>query len=154
MLGIKRILYSMTNPQKRKGTRWENDAVKLLNEAFPNTWRRVALSGAIGTVMNMPILKADIFGKYNHLSKRVVGECKVGYGGKQMTVHKDWFDHIQEVADESYSIPAVVLKFEKSRSGVRHIICLSFETWDELMRDMAEMHEELKDLHKRLNGDE
>jgi len=143
----------MTNPQKRKGTRWENDAAKLLNEQFPDVWHRVALSGALGTILDMPILMPDIYGEYKHLSKKVVGECKVGYGGKSMTIQKDWFDHIQDVAGKNYALPAVMLKFEKSRSGARHIICMEFEVWDEIMTEMAEMHHELIKAYEELNGD-
>jgi len=141
----------MPNPQKRKGTRWENDATKLLNEKFPNVWRRVAMSGALGTMLDMPILMPDMYGKYEHLSRKIVGECKVGYGGKQMTIQKEWFDGISEIAVKNYGLPAVMLKFEKSRTGVRHIICLDFETWDELMLEMAEMYRELSMLHEKVN---
>ena len=141
----------MPNPQKRKGTRWENDAKDLLNKKFPNVWRRIAMSGALGTMLNMPVLMPDISGKYEHLSQGIVGECKVGYGGKQMTIQKAWFDHIQSVAEKNYALPAVVLKFEKSRTGVKHIICLDFETWDELMLEMAEMYRELSTLHGKVN---
>ena len=141
----------MPNPQKRKGSRWEKDAEHLLNEKFPNVWRRVAMSGALGTMLNMPILMPDINGKYAHMSSGIVGECKVGYGGKQMTVHKEWFDGIREIAGKNYALPAVLLKFEKSRTGVKHIICLDFEAWDELMTEMAEMYHELLVLHEKVN---
>lgn len=143
----------MPNPQKIKGTRWERDSVKLLNEQFPDVWRRIAMSGALGTILNMPVLMPDISGKYEHMDKGIVGECKVGYGGKQMKIEKAWFDGIREIAEKNYgALPAVVLKFEKSRTGVKHIICLDFEAWDELMTEMAGMHHELRVLHERLNN--
>lgn len=137
------ICTMMSNPQKEKGSRWERDSAKLLNERFPGTWKRVAMSGALGTQLNIPVLMPDISGNYNHLSRNLVGECKVGYGGKSMTIQKDWFDHIQDVAEKNFALPLVVLKFEKSRSGVRHIMCMSFETWDALMSEMADMYHEL-----------
>lgn len=141
----------MPNPQKRKGTRWETDSVKLLNQKFPNVWRRIAMSGALGTMLDMPILMPDISGKYEHMSNGIVGECKVGYGGKMMTIQKDWFDHIRGVAAKNYAaVPAVVLKFEKSRTGVKHIICLDFEAWDDLMGEMESMHNELVVLHEKI----
>jgi Holliday junction resolvase len=140
----------MPNPQKIKGTRWERDSVKLLNKKFPDTWRRIALSGALGTMLDMPILMPDISGKYEHLDRKVVGECKVGYGGKQMKIEKEWFDGIREIAEKNYALPVVVLKFEKSRTGVKHIMCLDFEAWDSLMIEMAEMRHELLTLHEKL----
>lgn len=143
----------MPNPQKIKGTRWERDSVKLLNEKFPEVWRRIALSGALGTILNMPVLMPDISGKYEHMDKGIVGECKVGYGGKQMRIEKQWFDGIREIAGKNYgALPAVILKFEKSRSGVKHIICLDFEAWNDLMTEMAGMYHELLTLHERLNN--
>ncbi len=142
----------MSNPQQEKGTRWERDACKLLNVAFPNTWKRIAMSGAIGTQLDIPILRPDAVGEYTHLSRKLVGEAKVGYGGKSMTIQKEWFDGIDEIADENYALPVVILKFEKARTGVRHVMCLSFETWDELMQEMAEMHHELLIAYEKLNG--
>lgn len=141
----------MPNPQKIKGTRWERDSVKLLNGQFPDVWRRIAMSGALGTILNMPILMPDISGKYEHMDKGIVGECKVGYGGKQMKIEKAWFDGIREIAEKNYgALPAVVLKFEKSRTGVKHIICFDFEAWDELMGEMKSMHDELAVLHEKV----
>ena len=142
----------MSNPQKEKGTRWERDAVKLLNEAFPGTWKRIVMSGAIGTQLGMPILKPDAIGEYKHLSRKLVGECKVGYGGKQMAIKKEWFDKIKEIAEENFALPVVILKFEKSWTGVKHIICVDFETWDELMQEIAEMYHELLNVYEVLEN--
>lgn len=142
----------MGNPQKEKGTRWERDAVKLLNKAFPGAWKRIVMSGAIGTQLGMPILKPDAIGDYKHIPRKLVGECKVGYGGKSMTIQKEWFDGISEIADENFALPVVILKFEKSWTGVKHIMCMDFETWDELMRYMAEMYHELINAYEALEN--
>lgn len=142
----------MSNPQKDKGSRWERDACKLMNVAFPDTWKRIAMSGALGTQLDIPILRPDAIGEYTHLSRKIVGEAKVGYGGKSMTIQKDWWDGIEEIAEENYAWPVVLLKFEKAHTGVRHVICLSFDTWNELMQEMAEMYHELLLAYERLNG--
>lgn len=126
---------------KDKGNRWERDSVKLLNQQFPDVWKRIPGSGAIGTLVSEPALAADIVGTYPFLQKRVMGECKVGYGGKQMTLHKDWFDHARKVADGVYGLPVVVLKFEKTLEGVKHVMAMDFETWDYLMSVIAEQQE-------------
>jgi len=144
----------MSNPQKEKGSRWERESAKLLNIAFPHTWKRIAMSGAAGTIMDIPLLKPDILGEYPHISRKFAGECKVGYGGKEMTVKKAWFDGIRKIADELYGLPVVVLKFEKSRTGVRHIICMDFEAWDSLMIEMSEMYHELLKFYEQKNGNE
>lgn len=143
----------MTN-QKRKGNRWERDAAKELNKHFPDVWKRIAMSGAIGTQMNVPMLKADILGNYPFFEKQFAGECKVGYGGKQMTIKKEWFDHIGDVASEFYAYPLVILKFDYARTGVRHVVAMDFEVWDDLMTEFEELHNELVKARELLNKEE
>lgn len=136
------------NPNKDKGTRWERDAVKLLNEQFPSTWKRIPGSGAFGTRIEVPILKGDLAGKYYFLPRKFLGEAKAGYGGTQMTVKKEWFDKIAEEAGESYSLPVVVLKFMGARSGVKHVIAMDFEVWNEMLAEIRDMYELLVNMHK------
>ena len=137
---------------KEKGGRWELEATKLLNKRFPGTWKKIAMSGSLGSILNIPILKADVIGEYKHISYRLMGDCKVGYGGKNMTIQKEWFDKIRDIAEENYALPVVILKFEKSRSGVRYVICMDFDTWDALMTDMGELYHELKQAYISQNG--
>lgn len=126
------------NKQKEKGTRWENEAEEKLNKAFPFTWTRIRASGAWGTLADIPQLKGDIKGKYPFMSKPLLGECKVGYGGKVMTIKKEWFDKVAQEAAETYSLPVVLLKFEQSRSGVKYIICMDFEVWNQIMEELED----------------
>lgn len=142
----------MVNKNKDKGTRWERDAVNDLNENFPDTWRRNPGSGALGTILDMPILKGDLVGDYNFLPTTFVAEAKVGYGGTQMQVHKEWFDKIKMEANQNFALPVVLLKFEKSKTGVRHVIAMDFETWDKLMEFVESMHEELLELYEKQQG--
>jgi Holliday junction resolvase len=139
--------------QKRKGNQWERDAAKELNKNFPDVWKRIAMSGAMGTHMDVPLLKADVVGKYPFIEKQFVGECKVGYGGKQMTIRKDWFDHIADIAKESYSYPLVILKFDYARAGVRHVVCMDFEVWDSLLTEIEELRTSLRLSLEELNGE-
>lgn len=147
------------NPNKDKGTRWEKESVELLNEDFPNTWLRVPTSGAIGTIINLPMLKGDIRGKYDFLPFEFIGEAKVGYGGKSMTIQKEWFDKVKEEAEESYGLPVVVLKFERSRTGVKHVIAMDFETWNHIMEvieyldeDLLKQYGRVGELEKSISG--
>lgn len=139
----------MVNKNKIKGSQWERDAAKLLNTNYPNVWRRNPGSGALGTILDMPILKGDLVGDYMFLPIDLVAEAKVGYGGTQMQIHKEWFDKIREEANENYALPVVLLKFEKSKSGARHIIAMDFETWDKFMNIIESMHEELLKLYEQ-----
>jgi len=136
----------MSNPSKQKGTKWENDSVELLNKDFPKVWKRVPMSGAIGTALGEPELASDIKGKYPFIPFKFVGEAKVGYGGKNMTIRKEWFDKIRETADRVYGVPVVVLKFLGARSGIRHVIATDFETWNRLMSYIEELEDERNSL--------
>lgn len=127
---------------KEKGNRWEREAEERLNKNFPDTWKRNAGSGALGTIANIPILKGDLRGKYSFFSRRLLAECKVGYGGKSMTIQKEWFDKAAGEAEESYALPVILLKFEQSRSGVKHVICMDIAVWDEIMNELEACNEE------------
>jgi Holliday junction resolvase len=136
---------------KDKGNRWERESVKILNQRFPGTWKRIPGSGAIGTLVKEPMLAADIVGNYSFLNKPVMGECKTGYGGKSMTIQKDWFDHAVKVAQGVHGIPAVVLKFERSVKGVKHVVALDFDTWDYLMGLLESQNELIESLQYELS---
>ena len=71
-----------------------------------------------------------------------------------MTIQQESFDGIRDPAEELYGLPFVVLKFEKSRTGVRHVICMDFEAWDSLMMEMSEMYHELLKAYDQLNENE
>jgi len=136
---------------KNKGNRWERDAANILNEKFPDTWKRIALSGALGTILKEPLLEADLLGKYNHMDRKIAGEAKVGYGGLSMTIQKEWFDKIAQTAAKLYAIPVVLLKFSGARTGVRHVVAVDFEVWDELMKEWEGLYNELNSLYKKMD---
>jgi hypothetical protein len=138
---------------KDKGKRWEREAAKILNKSFPNVWTRIPLSGALGTVLEMPSLKADLIGEYYFLKNPIMAEAKYGYGGSSMTIKKEWFDKIRIAAEETYSLPVVLLKFDNARSGVRYVIALDFEAWDELMSDVERMHTELLNFYEEFENE-
>jgi hypothetical protein len=134
----------MPNPNKDKGTRWERQAKELLNERFPGTWNRIVGSGSVGSIMGIPALKGDLYGIYEFFPKRFLAECKVGYGGQQMTVKKEWFDKVKKEAQETFSLPVVLLKFDYSRSGTRYIICMDFDVWNLIMEELEDCQATLK----------
>lgn len=137
----------MTNKNKIKGTQWEVKAAELLNEPFDEIiWKRVPLSGAIGTVLNEPELASDLKGKYPFIPFRFVGEAKTGYGGSSMQLKKEWFDKIRETAKQLYAEPLVILKFLGARSGVKHVVAVDFETWNRLMLYIEKLKNERDSL--------
>jgi len=88
------------------------------------------------------MLRGDLRGRYSFMGKPMLAECKVGYGGKSMTIQKAWFDKVAKEAEDLYALPAVLLKFENSRSGTKYIICLDFDVWNQIMQELKECIED------------
>lgn len=136
---------------KKKGKRWEYDARDELNDMFPSTWKRIPSSGAIGTIVEIPHLTGDLIGKYDFIPHLFRAECKVGYGGKSMTIQKEWFDKIRKEAEENYNnLPCVLIKFDGSREGVRYFIGLDFQAWFDLLKWIEGIHNENVELYEKL----
>jgi hypothetical protein len=145
----------MANPSKQKGYRWEKEAEEILNKAFPGTWKRIPGSGAFGTVMNLAGLTGDLIGHYDFFSFTLRAENKVGYGGKEMTVKKEWFDKISEEASKNFNeIPCVLLKFEQSRSGVRYVVAFDFDAWHKLLKYIDDLYIENVALREALKSEQ
>ncbi len=140
----------MTNKAKAKGTRWENEVVDLLNNKVDaSEWKRIVGSGAIGTVMDEPLLTGDVKGDVTSFYKKFRGECKVGYGGeKQFTLKKEWLDKIKLEAQNTNSIPFLVGKFLGSRSGVRHFVVLDLEVFVELLNEYTSLKEDYDKVYE------
>ena len=141
----------MVNRNKIKGTKWENDATKKLN-TFAGHWKRVPGSGAMGTILNEPLLVGDIKGKtMDFLNKDFVLEAKTGYGGaKQLAIQKEWFDKIAEEADMNFAYPGVICKFANARIGVRQFIALDIDVFGEILRYIKTLSDELDKVYTEL----
>ena len=138
--------------QKDKGKRWEKEATKKLNELVTNTnWKRIPSSGAMGTILKEPLLASDIQGMIPYLSKKILMEAKVGYGGsKYMTIRKEWFDKVQEEAETAMGIPMLICKFDNVRSGVARFVAMDLTIFAEVMNEVNELHEELQGVYEKL----
>lgn len=106
------------NPNKVKGSSFERLLAEILNKLVrKSSWRRIAGSGALGTIMREPLLSSDVRGKVESISQQFNVECKVGYNSsvgkevKQFTLKKEWLDKVAEEAKGSYSIPMLAGKF-------------------------------------------
>jgi hypothetical protein len=109
----------MVNKQKLKGSGFERDLVKILNEKIPNgVFRRIPGSGAIGTIMHEGSLTADVSGKVIGFPRSFKLECKDGYGGEtQLTFKREWLNKVREQAQTDMSFPAVIGKFSGARKA-------------------------------------
>lgn len=144
----------MVNSRKRKGTDWERELVKLLEQIPHSKAKRIATSGAIGTYLEEPQLTGDVIFMLDDLPKKFRIECKVGYGGAvQITLKREWFDKIKKEAESSYSIPLVALKFSgvREKEAVKYVVAFDLETFIDLMTYLVNLKMELDGLYERIN---
>jgi len=126
---------------KDKGSRFEREIVDVLNTKFKGQfWKRIPMSGAIGTIVNESNLTGDIVGKIPGFPRRIKGECKVGYAksAKSMTIKKEWLDKLVEEASHDRSFPVLFGKFENTHSGVKYFAVLPIENFVELLSMLME----------------
>lgn len=137
---------------KQKGSQWERDASKLLMELIPgSTWKRIAGSGALGTIMREPLLAGDISGVIPFIPKTFRAEAKVGYGGaKQLAVKREWLVKIAEEAKGTNSIPLLLGKFSGSRGEAKHFVTFTFEAFAELMHQVEGIYKSEQALLKEV----
>lgn len=138
---------------KDKGKRWERDAVMVLNERFPATWKRVPGSGALGTLLNIDDLRGDLIGRYYFLPFKIRGEAKTGYGGAtQLAVKREWFEKIREEAESGLpaELPMLICKYSGSRDRTKHFIALDFDAFNTLLEAYEEMYQENIRLREKL----
>lgn len=131
---------------KRKGSQFERDAVKLLTKLIPHSsWRRMPSSGAMGTIMNEPIIGADLRGQVEGILQDFRGEAKIGYGGeKSMTFKRSWLQGIVDEAKKTYAIPFVIGKFSGARGDIKEFVVLDIETFAKIINMVAELGRELE----------
>ena len=138
---------------KRKGANFERQIVKKINKKLKaGEFRKVAGSGAIGTIEGEPYLMGDINGWVKGFPRRFKLEAKVGYGGsKQLTLKKEWLDKIAEQAEHTKSFSGVVCRFSNSRSGVEEFIAINLYEFVELLNHISHLQDSIDFLQNELD---
>lgn len=133
------------NRSKAKGDTFERLVAKILSE-HGGVWKRIPGSGSIGTNLKMSDLTGDLVGRYPWFTKSFKGESKVGYGtSKQMTLKREWLTKVREQALIDNKYPALIIKFNDVTGGdigSATAICINLDTWNAMMKDLAELYEE------------
>lgn len=146
----------MVNKAKIKGTSWENLLVDLLlKEIGGSKVKRIAGSGAIGTILGEPLLMGDIVAEFVGFPKKFRIECKVGYGGDtQITVQREWLNKIREEGITSNSIPVLACKFSNARKtgGVQYFLALDFDTFCDIINYVDDLKTQYDSLVEKLQG--
>lgn len=142
----------MVNSAKIKGSTFERDFVKYLNDnLIGGEFKRIPGSGAIGTVINEPFLKGDISGKVIGVPKKLKGECKAGYGGStQLTVKREWLTKIAEEAFQDFAIPFLAGKFigAKLKDGAQTFVILDSSTFVYLLNIITSLQKEINSKYE------
>jgi Holliday junction resolvase len=134
----------MSNPQKQKGTNFENEIVKLFNEKIiGGKFKRVAGSGAFGERMAEPSLLSDIRGFVENTPLKFKIEAKARTGTTQLAVKKEWLDKVIGEAAKDYSLPMLVCKYIGARSGIRGFVAMDYDTFIHILNLYVETKQEL-----------
>jgi len=137
---------------KRKGANYERKVVRYINSKLKNgKFKKVAGSGAIGTIEGEPYLMGDINGIVEGFNRRFKLEAKVGYGGsKQIALKKIWLDKIKEQAEYTQAIPAVICRFSNARSGVEEFVAMDLDDFIDLLNYVTQKEEIIQFLTQEL----
>ena len=144
----------MVNINKRRGSDFERDIVTYLNDRINGgTFKRMAGSGALGTLMNEPALMGDIAGRVGFLPRQIRIECKAGYGGEnQFVLKREWLDKIAMESSGTYSIPIIAGRFIKAKTGVTKFIVMDINTFVYLVNEANALKEELDKIYEKESG--
>jgi len=140
----------MVNKQKRKGSDWEREFVKLIETVPEIKAKRIAGSGALGAQLQEPALLGDVVFVIDDFPKKFRVECKTGYGNAtQFTIKREWFDKIKQEAEQTFSIPVVALKFSNVREAnkVKYVLAFDFESFVILLDYIIKIKKELDKLY-------
>jgi hypothetical protein len=145
-----------TNKSKDKGSKFERDIVKILNDIIVGAnFKRIPGSGAIGTIMGESMLTADVRGKVDNFPVDFKGECKVGYNSstgkevKQFTLKKEWLDKVWEQASGDYSLPVLFGKFDNARSGTKIFVVMDVDVFADLINRYTKVQRDLDTLQNK-----
>ena len=144
----------MTLKGKSKGSGFERALAELLNKYVDKSfWKRIPLSGAIGTFLSEPELQGDVKGRVDSFNKQFRIEAKIGYGGKtQLTLKKEWLDKIMADSKNSNSIPLMVGKFSGAREGIKVFVAMDLGTFCEILNRTTELYEEVEEYERKYLG--
>lgn len=146
----------MVNKNKIKGSTFERDIVKILNEKVrAGVFKRIPGSGALGTILGEGLLTADVTGRIHGLPKDLKIECKVGYGGsEQLTLKREWLNKVKMEAEQTYSMPVLIGKFSGARGsdGVQIFTVMDINIFIEIMNLLSDLQHELDLVYEEKDG--
>ena len=144
----------MVSKSKVKGSKFERDiADKFNEEIIDGKFKRVAGSGALGTVLDEPALMGDVKGSVPSIPREMKIECKVGYGGaSQLTFKREWLNKIIMEAKSVWGLGFLVGKFSGARKadGVQEFVVLAIEDFIWLVNNTTKLRDELDSMYDKI----
>jgi Holliday junction resolvase len=137
----------LTSKSKQKGTSYEHDIAKMLNEkVIGGVFKRNAGSGAIGTLSHEPMLEGDVRGFIENTPLKFKIEAKARTGATQIAVKKEWIDKVIMEAKHDFALPLLFCKLIGARSGIRGFVAMDYDTFIHLLNLYVETKLELDKL--------
>jgi len=143
---------------QQKGKAFERETAVLAGESAKGKkyGRRIARSGAIGTVEGIAQLAGDVRWMLPWLDSEIHLECKHGYDKsktdqKTMTIYKEWFDKHMAQSKTFDFYPAWAFKFNLTRqNGMSKMVVIPFPVMERVLYEANNVYEELEELKREL----
>ena len=134
---------------KSSGTYFENQTASYFNNEV-STAKRIIGSGAFGKILRDPNLLGDVKINFPVLRQDILADCKFGYsrGTKQLSIHQEWFEKIGLEAELTGRYPSVIVKFKGTRGPNSRVICFTWQTFTDMMKELTELVQNLEEPYK------
>lgn len=135
----------MVKKIREMGLRWERQVAKLLGG------RRQPSSGAFGTQQRDASLTGDVVVQLPWFHKALHIECKYGYGSsKTLSLKREWITKVREEAELARRYPVLAVKFRNVTSDIESakVICINFDTWLKMMKEIEYLYLDYLNLLK------
>ncbi len=136
----------MTNKNKKAGSAWERAVANTFNDLDGVSARRVAGSGALGTILQEDYLKGDVRITVDGLKYDLIVEAKIGYQSgkhspsKVMAFQKAWLESAEKDTKGVYnSKPVVICKFKGAKGEARAFLAMDLQVAVDLIERVVDM---------------
>lgn len=143
---------------QQKGKAFERETAALAGASSKGVsyGKRIAKSGAYGTMDGIPQMAGDARWMLPWLDSEIHIECKHGYSDKgqerkSMRLEREWFDKHMTQAKALDFYPAWAFKFKfTQQDGMSKMIVIPFPVIERVLSVVNNMHEEMEEMRREL----